>query len=46
MPIGVDTTQGDEERPRLHRTGVFSDMIDLTARQERRGRRRSIGNTV
>ena len=34
MPISMDTAQGDEERPRLHGTGVFGDMGDLTARDE------------
>ena len=46
MPIGVDTTQGDEERPRLHSTGVFGDMIDLTASQELGGGGRCIGDTL
>ena len=31
MPIGMDTTQSDEERPRLHGAGVFGDMGNLTA---------------
>ena len=34
MPIGMDTTQGNEERLRLHSSGVFGDMGDLTARNE------------
>ena len=34
MPISMDTTQGDEECPRLHGAGVFGDMSDLTARDK------------